>query len=790
MGMRIRQKHPFNSRGQAQISQFAFLFIAAFLGSLLIFPRVSPQRKEELKDRALLKKFALTPVYWDEQGVGPMYGTIKVEFVVNGKVTQNEEWAETTTTYNVSASWTLQYDPSGVTETKTLSGTGNEVTVTKQDPPKRTTSKTTYNLDPSEAVSMRTYGPEGAAEFAVVASKEQKCCYFGLGRWDSKVQSHLEGKDYDGQTWTENYDQTWPICIPSHWQGLAECIAAGKNCPPGIVEGSFTDGKTSGSYSAPVFFFAGAGLGSADWEPMLRALEQPVDGSGLPYVQGSVTVSWNLGGKPQDVEAVIIPFPGFEGWIPEGGKDEDTEGGFPFVVDAKLRLKNKPDKETSEKAKFKFELIDTSKEPGLCLNAPNKDKAKRSFDLKFRQDENPDLKVSNEGQTAQSTEYQESETVVINSYDWGASGKLKVTAILASGEQMIAHVEGKPQKEVLVIPCDENDNRVADEWEKQEGVFDKKLPANWDGAEEPKGQKAPGDGISLYEKYRGFEFEGIHERLDPNQKYLFVHDPDEVVRRVAQDANVKATSFEAVSKLRLRYVDDDHWTGGGSSGEKKRIVNFNTDWKPGHAVDQHALDVGVDSSFGAFPEGYLDAFNRASVNLKGSMPSDAGFTFPDTTGGFGSPRRTFQIVIFPFVIRKEYINFYVSCVSPQMPIIVAVMQGKISMTYDDAQKLGKEMDKWIEEYIRNHPKENKQALIRWIAVVLAHEMAHGVGVEHHDPPESGSAACVIGRGFIKKAAPTVGAIMEDPFLLKAAWPDEICPGRCWSRIIVSDLADK
>ena len=792
VGMRIRQKHPFNSRGQAQISQFAFLFVMAFLGSLLIFPRLSPQSEQELKDRALLKEMALTPIYDDEKGVRPMYGTIKAEFVVDGTVTEKEGSRETTTTYKANASWTIQYDESGITETKTLSGTENVVIVEKdQDPPLQLTEKTTYSLDPSEAVLMRTYGSKGAGELGVVASEKQKCCWFDIKDEGAlKVKTHTEGKWWNGmkyQPFTNDYDENWFIWfdIPSHWQGLAKCLATGKYCSPGVVEGSFSDGKTSGSYSAPVFFARGGAI----WEPTLRALGRPVDPS---MVQGRDTVSWNLGGKPQDVEAVIIPFPGFEGWIPEGGKDEDTEGGFPFVVDAKLRLKNKPDKETSEKAKFKFELIDTSKEPGLCLNAPKKDKAKRSFDLKFRQEENPDLKVSNEGQTAQSKEYQESETVVISSYDWGAYGKLKVTATLASGEQVIAHVEGKPQQEMLVIPCDKNDNRVADEWEKQEGVFDKKLPANWDGAEEPKGQKAAGDGISLYEKYRGFEFEGIHERLDPNQKYLFVHDPDEIVRRVAKDSRVQGTSFEAVSQLRLRYVDDDHWTGLGSSSEDKRIVNFNTGWKEGHAVDQHAISVKVEEGEwieGIIPAGWGDARKRAGkLSISYSSEQD-GFTFPDLIGGFGSPRRTYQIMLFPELIQKNEIREYVKFAYPNIRTLIT-MQNNGTLGFDDFRWV--ELRKWLAEYIKTHPKENDEAMARWIALVLAHEMSHAVGVEHHDPPKSGSAACVIGKGFPAEVLPDdpLKGLAEDPFLLKLPWPNEICRDRCWSRVIVSDLADQ
>lgn len=276
-----------------RLRNFHFALAAAFTVSLLITSDIFTQSNQKRKDRALVNEFAVTPTYPDQKTVSPMYGTIKVNFVVDGKVTQNNELEETTTTYKVNASWILNYDPSGVTETKTLSGTGNVSTVDKHDPPRRTTRTTTYNLDPDEAVSMNTYGPESAGEFNVIASKQQKCCYFGIHLWDFKVQTHTEGIDYDGQTWTDDRDATWNIQIPSHWQGLAACLASGKDCPTGIAEGSFTNGKTSGSYSAPVFFVDGAG---ALWEPALRALGEPLDGSGLPYVQGSVTISWNLGG--------------------------------------------------------------------------------------------------------------------------------------------------------------------------------------------------------------------------------------------------------------------------------------------------------------------------------------------------------------------------------------------------------------------------------------------------------------------------------------------------------------
>jgi hypothetical protein len=560
MGMRIRRKHRFNSGGQVQISQFAFLFVMAFLGSLMIFPRLSPQRDQELKDRALLKQFALTPVYWDEQGVRPIYGTIKVEFRVDGTVTQSEEWEETTTTYRANASWTLQYDQGGVTETKTLSGTGNTVTVRKLDG-KKATTKTTYSLDPGDAVSMQTYGPEGEAEFGVTASKKQKCCYFSIGLWEKiNVHSHLDGRDYDGQTYSLDFDQTWHISIPSHWQGLAECLAAHKEppCPAGIIEGTFSDGKTFGSHSAPVFFTEGAGFGNAWWEPELRALGKPVDGSGLPYVQGTVTVTWNLGGKVQDVEAVIIPPEDYESWKPEGGENEKTAGND-LQVKVRLQTKGTKDKDTQEKARFTFELIDVSKEPGVCLNWPVN--GKDDLDLKI--DEAKGLKVTNKGQKATTDSYYDEFEITIKSYDWGGYGRLKVTAETRGDKEPVetVYVEGHPNQKELLIPIDRHNNHIADYWEEHEVFNHGGNSAISDTDLVPEGDGHQGDGFSFYEEYRGFMTKKGHVRTNPFIKTLFVESS-------VPNAKAGIELFSAASGLEVYEL-------GKNQMDKDRVVNCN-----------------------------------------------------------------------------------------------------------------------------------------------------------------------------------------------------------------------
>jgi len=504
-----------------------------------------------------------------------MYGTIKVEFVVNGKVTQDEEFEKTTTTYNAGASWTLQYDQSGITETKTLSGTGNVVTVRKQDS-KTATTKTTYSLDPNEAVSMRTYGSEGAGELGVTASKKQKCCWFGITvLWDSKVKSHLEGTDYDGQTYTFDNDQTWGIQIPSHWQGLAECITAHKECPPGIVEGTFSDGKTFGSYSAPVFFYEVAGLGNAAWEPALRALGEPVDGSGLPYVQGRVTVSWNLGGKTQDVEVVIVPPEDYKSWEPEGGKDEETAGND-LPVKARLQSKGTKDKDTQQKAKFTFELVDVSEEPGVCMNWPLN--GKPGFDLKI--DETKGLKVTNKGQKATTDDYYDEFEITIKSYDWGGYGRLKVSAETRGDKKPVetVYVEGQQGTKELQIPLDRKNNHIADYWEEHEVYNPGRTDAVSDTDGIPVGDGNQGDGFTVYEEYRGFMTKQGHVRTDPFTKTLFIESS-------VPGAKAGIELFRAQSRLEVYELDFNK-----KQMDKDRVVNCNG-VKGGYAnvTAQHGL---------------------------------------------------------------------------------------------------------------------------------------------------------------------------------------------------------
>jgi len=504
---------------------------------------------------------------------------------------------------------------------------------------------------------------------------------------------------------------------------------------------------------------------------------------------GTVTLTYTViyDAKPSDLEVIITPPGGYETWLPQAGKDENdpAEG---IEVSAELRLKKQPGKTPPHKATFKFELIDTSKEPGICMNAPKKDKAKDSFDFKILQADNPDLKPAEDGQSATSKRPDLSASVLIRPYDWGAYTRLRVTATTDDGETVPGHVKGDESKTELALPLDENGNHVADAWEKQKGVYDKRLDAKWDGADDPKDQKCPGDGISLYEKYRGFKSknvaEKIPERLDPKKKYVFVHDPDELVWLTMMQPLAQKSGFAAVSKCQVRFVDDNEWTGPGAAGLEKRIVNFNHGY--GHAVDQHVLDVRVyygDNPLVPPDWQVLHAreFGKAYVMASGIL----GMMWPDYSvcNDCLSPKDAYVITIYPPVFAGEVASF-VKYHTRALPLFQPGNPNPPANPDAEAARLAS-------EYIRDHPQEYKERFLRRLADVTTHEMGHGLGVHHHDPTKGGNMECVM-RYFDWDFPRNP----NDRFELQARnpWPDIYCTSAdhtaggvpCWKQIKVTD----
>ncbi len=296
-------------------------------------------------------------------------------------------------------------------------------------------------------------------------------------------------------------------------------------------------------------------------------------------------VNWTLvPAGEEDVEAVIETPTGYENWKPAADKTEDKAGPQPITVKVRLHKKGEPDKPADQKARFRFELIETTRKNGVCMNWPPSESALDTYDLRIEQDKNEDLAVKDgeKGQKAETKKNVSEAAVTISCFDWGPFAKLKVTAILDDdyGSEVLAYLESDKSKHDLKIPKDANDNYIADDWEIKNGVYGKK--AEDDDETLPEGDGHAGDGLTLYEEYRGFMENGKHIFGDPKKKDLFI------CNKLGPVAELGISLFETISGLAVHSKLKPGGSDGAGELDESRIINRNYT-NMAHVVDQHGV---------------------------------------------------------------------------------------------------------------------------------------------------------------------------------------------------------
>jgi hypothetical protein len=224
-------------------------------------------------------------------------------------------------------------------------------------------------------------------------------------------------------------------------------------------------------------------------------------------------------------------------------------------------------------------------EKGECLNSPNRDSKP---DLFFDDATNATLgftaaqKVGKKWRI-ETTRPLETATPRVASRDYGAWGKLQAWVKMGRDWQPVA-VEGS-ELDYITVPLDESggENFIADTWERDEGLSpgqDHRLDDDSKGPE----NGHPGDGLSLYEEYRGVFVKGDHVRTRPTSKDLFIHVQPGVGLdghgRYFHDAAGTAVHELSEEELGLKW---DQVINRNSSPDKR--------WAPGHR--QHGKAVGV-----------------------------------------------------------------------------------------------------------------------------------------------------------------------------------------------------
>ncbi len=380
----------------------------------------------------------------------------------------------------------------------------------------------------------------------------------------------------------------------SYFYGVAPYLSRPDGCPNGNWQGWRGDWMTSGEgacfhssgksiFHAPV----PAGLsGEAECaaSTLHGSVSSPITNS-LNQAIGQSHWSWNFAYSPGDVEhlEVVVDPQDYKSWVPTAGRDELTPGDNPIKVRAILQTK---DGKTATAKRFKFELVDVSHEPGVSLNYPLGNRVGNVNDLQFDPQLNSELTVrpsppvpQGSNQTAETPEgnYSEAE-VVISSYDWGAWGTLKVTADLADGSTITGHLKGDPSRTNIFLPKRQDNSKIADAWKDYWTRFGHdvtNLPDDDDSEDEPVGDGSKGDGLSLYEEYRGFHENGVHERGNPWLKDFFV------VNEIGKKAQDGISVFEGITRLKVRSELRKEELGND------RCINCNHGYA--HVVNQHGV---------------------------------------------------------------------------------------------------------------------------------------------------------------------------------------------------------
>ncbi len=314
------------------------------------------------------------------------------------------------------------------------------------------------------------------------------------------------------------------------------------------------------------------------WAGDGAALDVSLDGAAewaydsYPFTRFRTT--WTGGLGPRVLRLVVEP-EGYDTWRPEGAYTVVTNApaaGNTLAVRARLVYDDGGPAEIDAE-RFTFTLFSVSREPGVALNHPIFPAEQEEDDLRFEGARNPGHTVSAGGVELTSGAGGKEATAVLSAFDWGAWGDLVVTADMGGGWTLAGRLEGEADTEFIPIPKRERGSRVATAWKRNRGVAGQ--PDDADADARPAGD-GPGDGLTLYEEYRGFYENGRHLSTDPTRKDLFVFDEVGGITKQALAVFAGATDLAVHHEFRRdEYLPD-------------RVVNLHAGQGPRRG-DQHGL---------------------------------------------------------------------------------------------------------------------------------------------------------------------------------------------------------
>jgi hypothetical protein len=317
---------------------------------------------------------------------------------------------------------------------------------------------------------------------------------------------------------------------------------------------------------------------------------------------------------------VVQKTPELMNWRPTAGA-KGARGNSVNLI-AKLQQKGGAPS-TVKAAEFIWELTKSSKEPGYAMNAEI-DSPNSNVDLKIESGPDGLIILDSNAQKAQSKAGEQTQsTATIASYDWGAFGTIKVTAMLPDGSPLVGYLEGDAAQTDIRLPLRSADSNIADIWKQQHGVSGFADSADFEA--DPVGDSnAPGDGLTLYEEYRGFIMNGIHIEGNPKKKDYFIVNTAGGMYQSGISLFQSLSGLEVHSKFRKTEVP------------LNRVINKNHN-EGAHKGDQHAVVIST-------------------------IAANAGYC--EATGGPGPPRMISQVVAPKIMPNTSY--GYIAYLNPSL----------------------------------------------------------------------------------------------------------------------------
>lgn len=275
----------------------------------------------------------------------------------------------------------------------------------------------------------------------------------------------------------------------------------------------------------------------------------------------------------EDLRLEIEETPAYREWRPE--TTADAQAGQALEVTARVVTASGAAPRVSVKS-FEWELVQTSREPGVAMNYPV-NATDRRLDLELDATGEFFVRENENQRVVRAVRSGFTDTVKVVPYDWGGWSTLQVTAILTNERRLVGKLKGSAETG-LRVPKRAAASKIADAWKTAMGAN------GADGVDDddaPVGSGVKGDGLTLYEEYRGFYQGGEHISCDPNVKDLFVR------LKGTEFAAPAAEHFAAISGLNV------HYDLLAEEFPASRIINANHRQGP-HLVAQHGIVVRIN----------------------------------------------------------------------------------------------------------------------------------------------------------------------------------------------------